>query len=90
MISLSYKPDLQLKPVNLVCIDLFRRHYLVYDVNFQKIGTVDRVKGNWTFTYSPTGESFWGFSRDNALACWQQALLPFSSDGKYLNEPIVI
>ena len=87
---LALKPDLDLKPVNLVCTDLFRRHFLVYDVNFQKLGSIDRRKGIWTFTHAPSGESFMGYNRNDALACWQRTLLPFGADGNIVNDAIII
>lgn len=51
----------------IVCIDFWRRHFLVYDPLFRKIGTADLRKGIWTFTFSATGENFFGYSRDDAI-----------------------
>lgn len=87
---LNNKPDLRLKPVNLVCTDLFRRHFLVYDVNFQKLGSVDRRKGLWIFTHAQSNETYLGYNKKDAVASWQRTFLPFGEDGKVVNEAIII
>lgn len=71
---LDVKPNLELKPVNLVCTDFFRRHFLVYDQDFAKLGTVDLRRGVWTFTHAQTSESFFGYSRDDAVNGWLRSL----------------
>ena len=86
---LNIKPDLQLKPVNVVCTDLFRRHFLVYDVNFKKLGTIDLRKGLWIFTHA-SGETYLGYSKNDAVASWQRTFLPFGADGKVVNEAIIL
>ena len=53
--------------LKIVCIDFWRRHFLVYDSDFHKIGTADLYKGIWTFTHSGTGKSFFGYSRNDAI-----------------------
>lgn len=54
----------------IVPTDFFRRHYLVYDAAFIKIGSLDCSRGVWTFTLAGTSETWFGYSRDNALRSW--------------------
>ena len=73
IIMLAVKPDLQLKPINLVRSDFFGRHFLVYDQNFVKLGTVDFRKGCWYFT-DIHGETWLGCSRLDALSSWLRSV----------------
>ena len=54
----------------MVPTDFFRRHFLVYDAAFIKIGSLDCSRGVWTFTLAETSETWFGYSRDNALRSW--------------------
>ena len=67
---LDVKPDFQLNDINLVCTDFFRRHFLVYDPDFVKLGSVDLRRGVWTFTHVPSLDTFHGYSRDDAVNSW--------------------
>ena len=51
----------------MVPTDFFRRHYLVYDAAFIKIGSLDCSRGVWSFTLANTGETWFGYSRDHAF-----------------------
>lgn len=51
----------------IVATDLFRRHFLVYDAAFKKIGSLDCCRGVWTFTHAQTSGTWFGYSRDDAL-----------------------
>lgn len=53
--------------LKIVATDLFRRHFLVYDESFKKIGSLDCCKGVWTFTLAETMETWFGLSRHEAL-----------------------
>ena len=59
--------------LRLVATDLLHRHYLVYDVEFKKIGSVDCRLGVWSFTCAQTSESFFGYSRDGAIQNWMKS-----------------
>ena len=59
--------------LKIVCIDFWRRHFLVYDCDFYKVGTADLAKGIWTFTESYSGETFFGYSRNDAINCFLRA-----------------
>jgi len=54
----------------MVPVDFFRRHFLVYDAAYTKIGSLDCKRGVWTFTLAETSETWFGYSRDNALRNW--------------------
>ena len=56
--------------LRMVPVDLFHRHFLVYDEEFKKIGTVDLRRGIWTFTLARNSVSFFGFSREDAVRAW--------------------
>lgn len=58
----------------LAPLDLLRRHFLVYDANFHKVGTCDRNKGVWLFRPNNSLDSFMGFSRDDAVRSWFESL----------------
>lgn len=60
--------------LKIVATDLFRRHFLVYDAAFKKIGSVDLRRGVWTFTHAQTSESWFGYSRDDAINGWLRSL----------------
>ena len=57
----------QLYGYYIVATDFFRRHYLVYDAAYTKVGSLDLRKGVWTFTLANTGETWFGYSRDHAF-----------------------
>lgn len=60
--------------VTLVPVDFWHFHYLVYDLNFYKLGTVDFKLGFWFFTPVGSSDSFFGFSRFDAVRSWQSSL----------------
>ena len=53
--------------LRLVATDLLRRHFLVYDAAYKKIGSLDCCRGVWTFTLVATNETWFGYSRNDAL-----------------------
>lgn len=54
----------------MVPVDFFRFHYLVYDAAYTKIGSLDYKRGVWTFTHVNTGETWFGLTRTEALRSW--------------------
>lgn len=56
--------------LSIVPVDFWRRHFLVYDLNFHKVGSCDLWHGVWHFTPVNSTESFMGFTRDDAIRSW--------------------
>ena len=56
--------------LQIVPSDFWRRHFLVHDGSFRKLGNCDFHRGVWYFTPIGCGTSFMGFSRDDATKAW--------------------
>lgn len=56
--------------LSISAIDFWRRHFLVYDLNFHKLGTCDLKRGVWYFSPVDSPENYMGFTRDDAIKAW--------------------
>ena len=56
--------------LKIVPSDFWRRHFLVHDGSFRKLGNCDFHRGVWYFTPIGFDTSFMGFSRDDAIKSW--------------------
>ena len=65
---------LDFNALNIVPSDLWRRHFLVHDCNFRKLGSCDFFRGVWYFTPIDSDTSFMGFARDDAIRAWLTSL----------------
>ena len=79
----SPRPDagiLDFDSLQIVPSDFWRRHFLVHDDSFRKLGNCDFHRGVWYFTPIGFDTSFMGFTRDDVTKAWLTipfALLPF-------------
>lgn len=60
--------------LQIVPSDFWRRHFLVHDCNFRKLGSCDFFRGVWYFTPIDSDTSFMGFARDDAIRAWLTSL----------------
>ena len=66
----SPRPDagiLDFDSLQIVPSDFWRRHFLVHDGSFRKLGNCDFHRGVWYFTPIGYDTSFIGFIRNNAF-----------------------
>ena len=56
--------------LQIVPSDFWRRHFLVHDGSFRKLGNCDFHRGVWHFTPIGCDTSFMVFSRDDAIKSW--------------------
>lgn len=61
---------LEYKGYQMVATDFFRRHFLVYDAAYIKIGSMDYKCGIWYFTLTSSGETWFGLTRDECIRSW--------------------
>ena len=69
----SPRPDagiLDFDSLQIVPSDFWRRHFLVHDGSFRKLGNCDFHRGVWYFTPISCDTSFMGFTRDDASKAW--------------------
>ena len=61
--------------LRIVPSDFWRRHFLVHDGSFCKLGNCDFYRGVWYFAPIGGDTSFMGFTRDDATKAW--LIIPF-------------
>ena len=74
----SPRPDagiLDFDSLQIVPSDFWRRHFLVHDGSFRKLGNCDFYRGVWYFAPIGGDTSFMGFTRDDATKAW--LIIPF-------------
>lgn len=72
--SQSRSNSLDFGSLKIVPSDFWRRHFLVHDCNFRKLGSCDFFRGVWYFTPIDSDTSFMGFARDDAIRAWLTSL----------------
>ena len=65
--SQSRSNSLDFGSLKIVPSDFWRRHFLVHDGSFRKLGNCDFHRGIWYFTPIGCDTSFIGFIRNNAF-----------------------
>ena len=65
----------QYDSLRIVPSDFWRRHFLVHDGSFRKLGNCDFHRGVWYFTPIGCDTSFMGFIRDDVTKAW--LIIPF-------------
>lgn len=63
------------KKVPLEHCPFWRRHFLVHDGSFRKLGNCDFYRGVWYFAPIGGDTSFMGFIRDDVTKAW--LIIPF-------------
>lgn len=74
----SPRPDagiLDFDSLQIVPSDFWRRHFLVHDGSFRKLGNCDFHRGVWHFTPIGDDTSIMGFIRDDVTKAW--LIIPF-------------
>ena len=69
----SPRPDagiLDFDSLRIVPSDFWRRHFLVHDGSFRKLGNCDFHRGVWYFTPIDSDTAFMGFARGDAIKSW--------------------
>ena len=61
--------------LQIVPSDFWRRHFLVHDGSFRKLGNCDFYRGVWYFAPIGGDTSFMGFIRDDVTKAW--LIIPF-------------
>ena len=68
--SQSRSNSLDFAALKIVPSDFWRRHFLVHDDSFRKLGNCDFYRGVWYFTPIGCDTSFIGFIRNYAFQIW--------------------
>ena len=74
----SPRPDAEIPDfdsLQIVPSDFWRRHFLVHDGSFRKLGNCDFYRGIWYFAPIGGDTSFMGFIRDDVTKAW--LIIPF-------------
>ena len=61
--------------LKIVPSDFWRRHFLLHDGSFRKLGNCDFYRGVWYFAPIGGDTSFMGFIRDDVTKAW--LIIPF-------------
>ena len=78
--SQSRSNSLDFAALKIVPSDFWRRHFLVHDDSFRKLGNCDFHRGVWYFTPIGCDTSFMGFTRDDAIRAWLSFCAGCTSD----------
>ena len=73
--SQSRSNSLDFDSLKIVPSDFWRRHFLVHDGSFRKLGNCDFYRGIWYFAPIGGDTSFMGFIRDDVTKAW--LIIPF-------------